>query len=274
MSRDALGDLAHEPVRQRRRLGLVEVDELLQLGVGGVAGHDDVVGLGDDDVLGAPVEGQPQVGDDPSEGRRTRDELAVDLGGALAVVRLVGVAGHHDVDGVVEPVDDVDERAVQVVAVVVQAVLRTGVRRLRRPFVEQHDDRLDPLGPQLGDVAVGRLGLVEEVHPGDAGLRHDRGGALERHADEAHLDALDVLQQVGREDRLPGLAVDHVRSEEGEAGTLVVVAGLAAVGRMAAALLQPQQLVDALVELVVPDRRDVEPEQVECLDGGLVVEER
>ncbi len=42
----------------------------------------------------------------------------------------------------------------------------------------------------------------------------------------------------------------------------------------AAAVLHPQELLVALVELMVPDRRDVEAERVHRLDGRLVVEGR
>ncbi|GHJ05901.1 hypothetical protein TPA0907_02680 [Micromonospora humidisoli] len=42
--------------------------------------------------------------------------------------------------------------------------------------------------------------------------------------------------------------------------------------RVAAALVDPEQLLDALVELVVADRADVEADLVHQLDRGLVVE--
>ena len=76
----------------------------------------------------------------------------------------------------------------------------------------------------------------------------------------------------GRQDRLAGVPVDGVRREVGEVGAEVRVAVLAAVDRVAATVLQPQELCDTLVELVVADRGDVHPQQVERLDRGLVME--
>ena len=51
-------------------------------------------------------------------------------------------------------------------------------------------------------------------------------------------------------------------------------AAVTAVGRMAAAVLHAEELGGALVELVVPDRREVDVHQVRCDHGRLVVEER
>ena len=87
-----------------------------------------------------------------------------------------------------------------------------------------------------------------------------RRGALERHADEADLHAADVLDRVRREDRSVALLVDDVRGEHRVVRAGEAVAVLAAVDRVAAAVLQAQQLGDALVELVVADARDVEAE--------------
>ena len=69
---------------------------------------------------------------------------------------------------------------------------------------------------------------------------------------------------VGREDRLARVLVDDVGGEELEVGAGEAVAVLAAIDRVAAAVLHAQQLVDALVELVVADGRDVETERVQA----------
>jgi hypothetical protein len=50
------------------------------------------------------------------------------------------------------------------------------------------------------------------------------------------------------------------------------MARIAAIGRMTAAVLDAQQLVDALIELVVAHGRDVEADHVQRLDRWLVVE--
>ena len=57
---------------------------------------------------------------------------------------------------------------------------------------------------ELGNQRVDGVGLVQEVEPGDAGRADDRRGALERHADERHLGAVEVLDRVRREQRLTG----------------------------------------------------------------------
>ena len=49
---------------------------------------------------------------------------------------------------------------------------------------------------------------------------------------------------------------------------------LAFVGRMAAAILHPQQFVLALVEFVIADRGDLKPHHRQRFDGGLVVKHR
>ena len=146
---------------------------------------------------------------------------------------------------------------------------------LRPALVEQHDDRLDAvLAPELARVAVRGRGLVEEAEVGDAGRRDDARRPFERHADEADLLALEAADHVGPEQRLGVVLADHVGGEELEVRPLERVAGLAAVVRVAAAALHALELVFALVELVVADRVEVEPEQVHGLDRGLVVVER
>ncbi len=77
-----------------------------------------------------------------------------------------------------------------------------------------------------------------------------------------------------REDRLAGVLVGDVGGQELEVRAGEPVAVLAAVDRVAAAVLHAQQLVDALVELVVADPVVVQAHQVEGLDGRLVVEDR
>ena len=83
--------------------------------------------------------------------------------------------------------------------------------------MEKHDDRPHAvLVAQLLRVAVGGLGLVEELEVPDAGRRHDVRRALQRHADEADLDAAELADLVGREQRLARVATDDVGGEEPE----------------------------------------------------------
>ena len=72
--------------------------------------------------------------------------------------------------------------------------------------------------------------------------------------------------------RLARACVDDVGREVLEVGAREPVAVLAAIDRVAAAVLHAQQLVDALVELVVAHGGDVQPERVQRLDRRLVVE--
>ena len=121
---------------------------------------------------------------------------------------------------------------------------------------------------------VDGLGLVAEFQPGDAGWRDDVGRALQGEADEGHGNALELLDLVGRKQGLAGALVDRAGGEIAEFGAGEGMRALAAVDRMAAAVLHAQQLVLAFVEFVVADGGDLQPHQRERLDGGLVVEHR
>ena len=127
---------------------------------------------------------------------------------------------------------------------------------------------------QVRHERVHRLRLCGEVHRRDSGRDDDRRGLQRRHADDGDLHAVEMLDRVGREDRLARVLVRHVRGEEVERRAAERIAVLAPVDGVAAAVLHPQQLVDALVELVVPDTVVVELHQVERLDRRLVVEQR
>ena len=122
---------------------------------------------------------------------------------------------------------------------------------------------------------VGRLHLVAELDALYAGLGNQGRRGLQGHADVPDLDPTDLLDGGAGQDRPAGVFVHHVRGEPREVGARILPApGLvAAVIGMAAAALHPQQLVHALVELVVADTRDVQAHGVERLDSGLVVEQ-
>ena len=66
------------------------------------------------------------------------------------------------------------------------------------------------------------------------------------------------------------------REERAAEGCVVLAAvdGMAAVAAALVAVPHAVQLIEALVELVVADARDVEADGVQRLDGRLVVEER
>src|SRR5690606_29657632 len=148
----------------------------------------------------------------------------------------------------------------------------------RSTLVQQHDDGLDAGSLQLLRRRVGGLHLVEEVDGGHAAGGDQRGGALQRHPDEAHVDAVDGTHLGARQQGLArvGLTilVDHVGGQPLEVGAGVrLVREVAAVDRVAATVLHAQQLGGALVELVVAHRADVEADRVEALHGRFVVEQ-
>ena len=139
------------------------------------------------------------------------------------------------------------------------------------------------------DGAVGRIGLVLERQPGDAGGRHDRRRRLEHLADEADLELrlpsslVNCLMPYAGNNVCPvafrtTLADRYWKSAPGY--TFVVVpfgqrvrSRVATVRRMAAAVLNAQQLGGTLVELVVPDGREVDVHQVRRDRDRLVVEQ-
>ena len=148
-----------------------------------------------------------------------------------------------------------------------------GRRRLRTTFVQQHDDGIDALRFQDRYERVGRLGLVQEIPALDAGSRDQRVRRLERHADEADLDALDPAHPVGRQRCLTG-RVDDIGRQPLEVGAgKRGIREVAAVDGMAAAVLHAQQLGHAFVKLVVADAGHVQPHRVQRLDGRFVVKE-
>ena len=81
----------------------------------------------------------------------------------------MGVAGDHDVDRLVELLDDVDDRAGDARAFIVVAGRQAA-------FVDQHHDRLDAARLQFRDQRIHRLGLVAEFEAGDAVRRDDQFG--------------------------------------------------------------------------------------------------
>ena len=184
-----------------------------------------------------------------------------------AVVGPVRVAGEDQVDGVVELRRRPDDRPGEAGAIVVPAGRQSAL-------VDHDDDRLDALAPEPWHQAVHRLGLVVELQPRDAACDHRARRALEGQADDRDAHVLELADSVGGEHRQPAVPPAHVGGQEPEARTAETVAVAAAVHRVAAALLHAQQLIDALVELVVADRIEVEAHEVECLDRRLVVEQR
>ena len=94
--------------------------------------------------------------------------------------------------------------------------------------------------------------------------------------------AQEFLDAVGREQRLPARGVDHIGGQEGEVGAgelpvlevFVQTESGVRIGRVVAAALHAQQLLAAVVELVIADGIEVEADAVHGLDGRLVMEQR
>ena len=100
------------------------------------------------------------------------------------------------------------------------------------------------------------------------------GRPFERQPDEPDLGTGEAADLVGREDGFAVVLVHDVGGEELEVGAGESIAVLAAIDRVASAVLHPQQLVDAFVELMVAHGGDVETEGVQRLDRRLVMEGR
>ena len=217
------------------------------------------------DVVAAAADLERHARDQPAERGGAGDAPAVDH----AVVGRVRVAGEEHVHLARRAVDDVLQRTGQPRAAVGRRAADRGAA-----LVQEHDDRLHLLALQLADVAIGGVRLVGEVQHGREDRQEQLGRSFERHPDEADPDAADALDHVRREERPAGPDAGHVGGQEREVGAAVAVAVGAAVARVAAAALEPQQLGGAFVELVVADRADVEADRVQRLDRRLVVEER
>jgi hypothetical protein len=298
-----------------RDQGVVAIDHVFHARVGGHGGlqrgvaavHQAVGGRDGDDVTRGRVDGEVHIGQHAAKGAGAGDRhQAADLVGQArgarradtpagdadgvgrAVVRGVGVAADDQVDRVVQALDDgadvgIDACGFQVaVAAVDVADIGAG---LEAALVHQHHDRLDALGAQLGHQGVDGVGFVLEAQAGHAGGRDDAGRALERHADEGHLDAVEGLDAVGRQQRAAGGGFDHVgrqplelgavkRARRGRAQAAAAVGVGLAVGDLAAAVLQALELGRALVELVVADGVEFDADVVQGFDRGLVVEQR
>ncbi len=140
--------------------------------------------------------------------------------------------------------------------------------------MDQHHDRFDAARLQLRHQCIHRLGFVAEFEPGDARGRDDARGLLQGQPDEGDGDALEFPDLVGRQHALARRRLDRGGREIAEFGTRERMRPLAAVDGVAAAILHPEQLGLALVELVVADRGDRKSHHRKRFDRGLVVKHR
>ena len=227
----------------------------------GADADDEVVGPGAHDVTRLAIEFEVDCRDKRAVFVGGGDEPAIDL----AIVGLVGVAAHHDIDGAVEFFYDIDDWSRDARAFIIIADRNAAL-------VDQHNDGLDAASLQFRNQRIDRFGLVAELEAGCGGRRNDVSGALERQADEGDGDAFELTDLVGREQRLAGRFLEGrgvVKPCSGE-----TMRPQAFVDRVTAAILHPQQFVLALVELVIADGGDLKPHHRKRFDGRLVVEHR
>ena len=214
-----------------------------------VVPHQHIARLGGAHVAAAALQRQADVGEHRAVLVAAGDQPAVDA----AVVGAVRVAGHEGVDRLVAALHDVDDRAADARALVV-APARVAA------LVDQHHDGLHAARQQALGLAVDGLGLVVEAQALHAGGHHQAGCALERQADEADRDAVELAHHAGR--------------QQGGAGLLVESAGGQVLEAHARQVLTAQQLGSPFVELVVADRRQLQTHQRQRFERRHVVEQR
>lgn len=138
--------------------------------------------------------------------------------------------------------------------------------------MEQQHEGVDAEPAQAGGNLVGGPGLIAERDRGDTGRVDDRGRRRVRDADKAHGNTPDPTNLGRWEYSGAGVSPGDVRREVREPGASEAVSVGAALGWVAPAAVQPQQLLDPLVELVVADGGEIQTEGVHDFDGGLVLE--
>ena len=124
---------------------------------------------------------------------------------------------------------------------------------------------------QKRDDGIDGLGLVEEFEIGDAGRVNDLRRGFECHSDEGDLDALEIPHRHRWQEGPAGRGVDHVGGEEREIRAGETVPVLAAIGGMAPAILHAEELEGTVVEFMIADGGEIDPDQVGRLNGRLVV---
>ena len=136
----------------------------------------------------------------------------------------------------------------------------------RGALVHEHDDEVRALGDEIRGFGVHRLHDPVNLDVGDPGGAHERRKLLRHCTDEADLNVAELLDPGGGNGRLPGGAHLQVRRDVLPLGAALRV-GFSVVVRHHPV----DEVVVALVELVVADRRDFEARSVEGIDRRLVV---
>ena len=242
--------------RRVRDLGDVRDDVAVDgavLALGQRGGHERGIAHDVPVAVGAELEGDHAEVRGAGTGLDDRADLALHAGDrGVVVVGAVRVAVEDRIDRGGGPGDDLVEDRVGVGG----GDARLGVRA--RTLVVGGDEHVVLLagGVELLDRGVDPVHRVAELEALDrdgADLADGLGGDR---ADDGHPHALALDDGVRLVDALTGRGVVDVRGEVGELG---------------ARLDAVEQVVDALVVLVVADRGGVDPHRVEHVEGGLVV---
>ena len=255
--------------RSRSRRGRIAIDDRRNLRVGAFrAGDGHVDRALADQPMGRRIEAHPEVGVEIAVFARARQKPRRAAALERARISVVRVPGNHRRDRRVELVEDRQDVAGKALA----ALLFVSVGHFPA-LVDQEHDRVRALRLQLRDQRVGDRGFVLELKPGDPAGADQRLRFLEGLADETDLDRPDLADRGRREDGR-AVASDHIRREifETRAGERLEPARHASRVLFASALLHPQKLGRALVELVVADRGEAEAQQVHRIDRRLVEE--
>ena len=228
-----------------------------------VGAHDHVIGLGAGDVVCRGIELQVDRRDERSELVAAGNQPSIDL----ANVGPVRVSADHDIDGLVQFRDDLDDGARNTGTLIVVAARQT-------TLVDKENDRLDASRLQLRHQRVHRLRLVAEFEAGNALRRNDARRAPQGQPDKGDRNALEFPDLIGRKNRLAGILVEGAGGEIMKLGAGERVRSLTFVGRMAAAILHPEQFVLAFVEFVIAHGSDFKPHHRQRFDRGLIVKHR
>ena len=263
---DVVADLAHDLAADLVGLRDGVVDDPRGVGVGRVVGavvgrlgHVDVGGRVLGDLARLLVDAELQLAERLAVGvgldDRPRAVAARDRG--VPRVALVGVTGEDRIHLGAGVGDDLGEGPARVDLV----LERAQVVALGRPLVVLRDD---DIGLAVGRVSVAEL-AGDAVHRGDRVAELDvrdalwgdeRGRRLGDDADDGDVEAVHLDDLVLVEGRVGRARVVDVRAEVREVG----------------GLLDPTaEVVEAAVELVVPDRARLEAERVEELDRRQVL---
>ena len=279
VGRDAADDLVLERRGERDVFGhqRIHVGILGQLGEAcrqcsrrGVLDHRPILG-----GLGLHAFGRDHCQIDVCRDRAVEGSLRQQFAFVAAVVFLVRMAADHDIHisaGLIQYRKDVARQARA--GLVVQCA-GGGLSAL----MNQHHDRIHAFALEFGSAGVDDRRLLEEGQADDTARADCGWRVLQGQTDESDPDDAEVLDEGRRQQRRAGLIGRNVCGQPFElcARKRVVLQAGVCSGRAtgkAAAVLEAKQFSFSGIELVVADRGDLQPERVEHIHGGFVVQHR